>query len=122
MNTKTFTMFDVADEEVVVSVNPENADYTNPRGERHGLVYFVRASNEYGDTMNHSHTFDCESDAERLCSRVRRHVVECCGTLNVRLWTPGRAVYGSDAYVAYGQEEDLACERRCDEDEAMGLR
>lgn len=121
MNTKTFTMFDIYDEMVVVSVNPENADYTTPRGERHGLIYFVAATNEYGDRLQHNRSFRTEGEAVALRNKVWQHV-EAGGKLDGKCWTPGRAVYGSDAYVAYGQDDDCAWERRCDEDEAMGLR
>ena len=121
MSNKSFTMFDVEDEEVVVSRNPENADYTNPRGERHGLVYFVTATNEYGDRLQHNRSFRSESEAVALRTKVWQHVV-AGGKLDGKCWNPGRAVYGSDAYIAYGQGDDLAWERRCDQDETLGLR
>ena len=33
------------------------------------------------------------------------------GNINLQYWDPGPALYGSAAYIEYGQEEELAWER-----------
>ena len=109
---------------VVIGQNPEMADYDNPRGDIHGLCWLVVAANERGDTWEMAVTGTVpQVEAERMAERLQARW-DNLGKLPVGWahWTPGRAVYGSDAYVAYGQADDLAWERRCDEDERLGLR
>ena len=105
----------------VVGQNPEMADMTNPRGEVFGLRWYVVAADERGNT--HEMTMPNEATATTLAERLGARWSRL-GRLPVDFarWTPGRAVYGSEAYVEHGQDDDLAWERRCDEDEALGLR
>ena len=59
--------------------------------------------------------------AARLAGRVQ--VALALGqALDLGCWQQDRPVYGSDAYVAYGQDEDNVWEDRCNQDEALGLR
>lgn len=110
---------------VVIGTNPEMADYDNPRGHIFGLSYAVRARNEHGDTWEKpvatgSLHEDAElaAKAERLAQALQTRL-DRLGKLPVDAaqWQPGRAVYGTDAYVAYGQDDEVALERREAEEE-----
>lgn len=116
--------FYTQNEIVVIGHNPEMADMSNPRGEIHGLRWLVVAANDYGDTWEMAVTGTVpQVEAERMAERLQTRW-DTLGKLPVGFasWPRGRAVYGSEAYVAYGQADDLAWERRCDADEALGLR
>ena len=41
--------------------------------------------------------------------------------VNAAAWMPGRAVYGSGAYTEYGNDDEMALERREAEEEAWGF-
>lgn len=115
--TAANTQFYAASTLVVTGTNPEMADYDNPRGEIITEVWFIVAANDHGDTRE-SGSFgdgmyarvDAEKTAEALTARATN-----LGKLPVGFddWHDGRAVYGSDAYVEYGQAEDLEWERSC---------
>jgi hypothetical protein len=112
---------------VVVGTNPEMADVDNPRGYRYGVRWHVVASNEHGDTkelavVSSTVNADTQAVAEALATRLGARLLNL-GKLPVGFtyWTDGRPVYGSDAYVEYGQADDLALERREADDERMGL-
>lgn len=96
---------------VVVGTNPENADYDNPRGRIYGERWVVSASNDHGDTFEFG--VDGQEQAVVLAERLQARF-DNLGKLPVGFdrWTKGRAIYGSDAYIEYGQDEDLAMERR----------
>lgn len=111
------TWFDTQSDIVVVGSNPENADYDNPHGYTYGFAAYVRASNPHGDTrllhvcteMDERAALDrAGMIAERLNTRLLK-----LGKLPVGFdsWEAGRPVYGSDAYIAYGQADDVALER-----------
>lgn len=114
------TAFDVTSDLVVLGTNPEMADVSNPRGEIIGLAYAVRAMNAHGDTWEqHVVTGRIGEEAELFAKTERVALalqarLERLGKLpvNAAQWRPGRAVYGSDAYVEYGQEDEVALERR----------
>ena len=105
-------------------------------------TYHVSVTNTYGDRLRHRTTFkgavaheteygvgqafedvrpQALAQATRLADRVRA-ALAAGQALNPALWQQDRPVYGSDAYVAYGQDEDNAWEDRCNQDEALGLR
>ena len=109
---------------VVVGTNPEMVDVDNPRGHLFGLLWYVTASNEHGDTrelavVSAAPGSDTKRAAELLATRLGARLLNL-GKLPVgfALWPEGRPVYGSDAYVEYGQADDLALERREADDEA----
>jgi len=109
---------------VVVGRNPEMADVTNPRGEVFGLLWFVVASNEHGDTRELAvvSSGDPEAAAKVLATRLGARLLNLCKLpIGFDLWPEGRPVYGSDAYVEYGQADDLALEAREAADERAGL-
>ena len=123
------TQFSAASRYVVTGTNPQMADYDNKRGEIYGLAYYVQASNAHGDTWE-LHLFiaavgmdaDSAPKAERVAAALQARL-DNLGKLpvNAAQWQQGRAVYGSDAYVEYGQDDDVALERREAEDEALGF-
>lgn len=126
---KNVTQFTAASRYVVTGSNPEMADFSNPRGNLYALAYYVQASNEHGDTweldlfVGHI-GLDAENapKAERVAAALQARL-DNLGKLPVQAaaWQPGRALYGSQAYVEYGQDDDVALERREAEDEALGF-
>ena len=122
MNT---THFDTYTDIVVIGSNPEMADYDNPRGHVYGFAAYVRAVSKHGDTrVLHVATERSERDAvaqaDQLAERLNARL-QNLGKLPVAFdgWTAGRPVYGSDAYVEYGQADDVALEARELADEAF---
>ena len=101
---------------VVIGQNSEMADYSNPCGYIYGFAAYVCAVSNCGNTsIKHIVTARCEADAMKKADAQ-------VAALNARLvlgklpvgfnsWEAGRAVYGSEAYQAYGQADDLALER-----------
>ena len=125
MTNKTFKHFSFGTDLVVVGTNPEMADYSNPRGEIIGFTSYVQVNNEYGDTRVLTvSTSRCESEvleaAEKLCKAFEARLANF-GKLPVGFdrWVEGRALYGSDAYMDYGQDDDLQFERDKREDECF---
>jgi hypothetical protein len=120
MNDKTFNTFTATSDIVVIGVNPESADYTNPQGNLYGFASYVRASNDYGDTrIFHVTTSALEREAMDAAEQLAKALTarfQNLGKLPVGFdaWTQGRAVYGSDAYLNYGQDDQLSWEREID--------
>ena len=103
--------FDAACNLAVVGCNPENADIDNPRGDIIREVWFVEAVNAHGDRrLSQSLGQDAAAAAEKLAAALTARAA--AGKLPVGFgdWFEGRSVYGSDAYVEYGQADDLALE------------
>lgn len=120
MNTFTAanTSFGAISYVVVMGVDPELADYSNPRGERYGFAAYVRGCNERGDTreMHVVTEYDeraAEAKARKVADALNARATRL-GKLPVRFdsWATGRPVYGSEAYMLYGQADDLAFEAR----------
>ena len=115
---KVFNIFAVRTDIVVIGRNPEMADYSNRDGSIFGFAAYVEASNDYGDTRE---LFICSSVCEAEATAEADALAQCLtarfellGKLPVGFgsWEPGRAVYGSDAWVEYGNDDELAQERR----------
>jgi hypothetical protein len=113
MQVTTFTAYS---DIVVIGQDAEMADYSNPRGYIYGFAAYVRAESESGDTrIQHFGTGRWEAEvmakAEAQASALNARLA--LGKLPVGFdsWKAGRAVYGSEAYEAYGQADDLALER-----------
>jgi len=105
---------------VVIGQDAEAADYDNPRGYIYGFASFVQAVSAHGDTrVLHVATGGNEDEvlvkAEALAAALNARLAN--GKLPVAFdrWEEGRAVYGSEAYVEYGQDEDLAWEAQAEE-------
>jgi hypothetical protein len=110
------TQFTAYADIVVIGQDSEMADYSNPRGYIYGFAAYVCAVSESGDTRVKSVAVD-RSEADAVAKAEAQ-----AAALNARLalgklpvgfdsWEAGRAVYGSEAYQAYGQADDLAWER-----------
>lgn len=116
MQSKTFNQFFARTYVVVIGQNPEMADYDNPRGDIHGFASCVVAANDYGDTrelgvLTSISEREALEPAERLADALNARFQNLgkppVGFAN---WQPGRALYGSDAYLDYGQADDVALE------------
>jgi hypothetical protein len=118
--------FDVGSDMVVVGFNSESADYDNPRGALHAIQPYVRAIDARGNTMvkystKTYHVADekqAHADAEIVAISLRLKLANRLKP-NFDKWQVGRPVYGSEAYIEYGQDDDLALERQEAEDEAF---
>jgi len=91
-----------------------------------GEVFFVEVENERGDRWRNNRHFDgvrkeiweegtaymdarpeARAQCERLVAAIQR-----AGKINLQHWYQAPPAYGSDAYIAYGQAEELAWERQ----------
>ena len=124
MSNKNFNQFYGHCDIVVVGTDPEMADYDNQRGEIYGFQAYVRVSNDFGDTKVQTFkTFRSQSEAvdfaEKLAANLQTRL-DKLGKYPVDFaqWAEGRAIYGSDAYIAYGQAEEVEWEARMAEEEA----
>ena len=122
MNT-TWT-FITRDDLVIVGQNSEMADVVNPHGHIFGRLFYVQGYNAHGDTKELAVVTgsDPAATAQTLADRLNARMALGKLPVGFDLWPAGRPIYGSDAYVEYGQDDDLAWERQCNEDEAAGLR
>lgn len=114
---KAYRYFGAHADIVVTGQNPEAADYDNPRGDIYGFASYVVASNDYGDTrLLHVATAHLERDALAPAQALADALtvrLNALGKLPVGFdsWQQGRAIYGSDAYMEYGQAEQLQWEQ-----------
>ena len=91
-----------------------------------GEIFIVYAENERGDRWQHRTRFngvrvehsewgtgfiDTRSQAEECCMFLIDRF-EKSDHLWDKLWSEARPAYGSDAYIEYGQADDLAWERQ----------
>lgn len=115
MSDKTFKDFDVMIEIVPVGQNSECADYDNPQGLIFGEAVSVRAYNEYGDTKVLFIGVDEGGNMVRKASNLVAGLTARAATgrepVAFDTWKDGRAMFGSKAYLAYGQEDQIAWER-----------
>lgn len=114
--------FFAASDIVVIDTDPEMADYTNPRGLIYGVSSYVVAEDARGNRCRmYVATGRCDEDvlpaAERLAQALTARLAG--GKLPVAFdrWEEARPAYGSDAYIEYGQYDDIELERREAEDE-----
>jgi hypothetical protein len=121
LTTWTFT---TRDDLVIVGQNSECADMTNPHGHLFGRLHYVQGYNAHGDTKELAVVSgsDPAAQAQTLADRLNARMALGKLPVGFDLWPAGRPIYGSHAYVEYGQDDDLAWERQCNEDEAAGLR
>jgi len=102
-NTKRWTI-QVSSDFVVVGYNPEGADMDNPRGEIVRERFHLEATNDYGDRRVWGF-FVTPAEAEAA--------IELAAP--VETWAESYPVYGSQAFIAYGEEELEAWEARHEE-------
>jgi hypothetical protein len=111
------TQFTAYTDIVIIGQDAEMADYSNPRGYIYGFAAYVCAASERGDTRI-KHVVTARWEAEAMAKAEAQ-----AAALNARLalgklpvgfdsWEAGRAVYGSEAYEADGQADDVELERR----------
>lgn len=113
------------------------AGYTDDGQEFIAEVFYVVAENDHGDRWEHTSRFpgckvdgdewgtgfaDIRPEATAKAARLLARIEAAGGRIDLAHWRAGRPVYGSDAYVAYGADDDRAWEARCNEEESLGLR
>lgn len=115
---QTVEGFDIAEDVVVIGTDAESADYDNPRGSIFGFAFAVRAVNAHGDTLmldfkvaDRGNRDEVAAEAQALADALNARLDRGLLPVAFGTWREGRAVYGSDAYIEYGQDEDLAIER-----------
>jgi hypothetical protein len=109
---RTWTI-DITSDICVVGFNPEMADMDHPNGEILGEVFYLRATSAWGSRREFG-GYDSLAAAEQA--------LELGLVPPVWLdWAEGRPEYGSPAYSAYGEADDIARERRQADDEAYGF-
>jgi hypothetical protein len=108
---------------IVIDQNDEMSDFANPRGYIYGFLGYVQAISERGDTRimylsSARWERDVLAEAEAQAAALNARLA--AGKLPVAFdtWQAGRALYGSAAYVDYGQQEELEWEARMAEEEA----
>jgi len=114
--------FFAATDIVVVGQNFENADVSNPRGYEFGSAAYVYAEDAAG---NRRRLFVASSrwedevlpKAEKLAAALTARLAAGKAPVGFARWEEARPAYGSAAYVAYGQDEDVALEAREEADE-----
>ncbi len=120
MRNASNVSFEIASDLYVAGRTEDGQDYT-------AEVYFITATNARGDRWRHETTFPgCapENDEEgythfadiraQAMEQVKALLarMEARGTINLQHWREDRPVYGSNAYVAYGQSDDWEEEQR----------
>jgi len=105
---------------VVIGYNPENADYTNPRGAIYRIQASIVVEAPDGSRWAHyqtrqGHTVsDAEAKVQRLVDNVNAHIQKG-GQLDASYWNPVRPAYMSEAYARGGfEQEKCALERMQD--------
>lgn len=123
-------VFDSGADMVVTGSNPEYADMDNPKGNLYGFLPFVTVTDCHGNrkrldvgpaigqfygfggvgSMNQADEIS-RVVANRLQARWDNY-----GALPVRFddWYDINPAYGSDAYIAYGQADEVKWERMID--------
>lgn len=94
----------------------------NEDGERpECLVYYVVLTDERGNRYSSARTWcsmhrnqraEAERGAEQHLRRVRAALAKGATPVNNYKWERTRPMYGSEAYEAYGQAEEVALEKK----------
>lgn len=112
--------FFAASELVVVGTNPELADYDNPRGNMFGEAWYVYAETDNGDRRRFHMGTNNQHGAETLVKALTARMASGKIPVAFHGWTETRPAYGSDAYIDYGQADDVAVEAREEYDSQWG--
>jgi hypothetical protein len=104
--------FFAASELVITGTNPEMADVVNPRGNIYGESWSVYAENAHGDRRQFWVGTNEKERAERLALALTARMAGGKLPVAFHQWTEARPAYGSPAYIAYGQADDVALEAR----------
>lgn len=104
-------VFTLYDRIAVVGRDPELADYDNPRGEIHRVLYSVMAQDETGRRWRHNYASQRRDVVAALLYRIEAaHAAGNLPTLSPSLWAETDPEYGSEAYVA-AEPDIVAAER-----------
>jgi len=127
--------FSGGSEQVVTGNNPEYADYDNPRGDLYGFQPYVTVTDRSGNRKrlnvgpalgkfycfggDHSLKIADEVSSE-LATRLQARW-DNFGKVPVRFcdWFDINPCYGSEAYIAYGQADEVEWERMIDRDDGL---
>jgi hypothetical protein len=114
MRKATNLTFEICSDLYVAGRTEDGFDYT-------AEVYFITATNARGDRWRHGTAFpgcnvekdeegynhfgDIREQAHAQAQALMNRMI-ARGTINLEHWREDRPVYGSNAYVAYGQYDD----------------
>ena len=120
MRDATNVSFEICSDLYVAGRTEDGQDYT-------AEVYFITATNARGDRWRHASCFpgcapeqdddgymhfaDIRATAKEQADALMARMV-ARGKINLDDWREDRPVYGSSAYVAYGQADDWEEEER----------
>jgi hypothetical protein len=115
---------DITGLQVYFASDLKDYGYTEDGTKFIGYIYFVEVENQRGDRWRLNRMFDgvkveqwdegpvymdSRAAATAQCERIVA-AIQRVGKINLAHWHRGRCAYGSEAYMAYGQSEDLAAE------------
>ena len=120
--------FHAAADIVVLGTDPERADAVNPRGHIYGFAGYVVAEDPRGNRRRwhvgkpaHRES-DALAPAERLAAALNARMAAGKLPVAFEVWTVDRPAYGSDAWIAYGEADEMALELREAEEDAWGFQ
>lgn len=94
----------------VVGFNPEAADLDRPRGEIVAEVFYLVATFADGERVSHGSYRSIEAAEAAIADAPP-----------VQLWIAHPPEYGSAAYLAHGEDDQLHAEARCEEAAQWGF-
>lgn len=116
----------IKDCDVYYASDLKDYGYTEDGEKYIGEVFYVYVANERGDRWMHETSYpgvrvyhgpegqvafeDTRNSARAWCELFVARIREK-GKINLAHWSQTNPVYGSDAYIEYGQAADLAWER-----------
>ena len=115
----------IAGMEVYFASDLKSYGYTEDGEEFVGEVFFVEVEDAKGNRWRHQQKFDGvrvqisewgaafldkRDWARRQCEQLVANINKA-GRINLDRWSQARPAYGSEAYIDYGQAEDVALER-----------
>jgi len=80
-------------------------------GNRYEIGGFNGAKKVFDDEEGEVHFQDTREEGKAAANRLLVRIQEA-GVINTDFWREGRPVYGSKAYCQYGQDDDIAWEKK----------
>jgi len=80
-------------------------------GNRYEMGGFNGAKKVFDDEEGEVHFQDTREEAKAAANRLLVRIQKA-GVINTDFWREGRTVYGSKAYCQYGQDDDIAWEKK----------
>lgn len=109
--TKTDWTADCISDVYLCAPHPEDGEC------REALAFYVVCTNSFGDRFASTAILsedmgrhEADKRARRLCSKVRDYLKLGFSPVNSAKWERTYPVYGSEAYAAYGEKEQIAHE------------